>query len=134
MTEKLRALALAASPGPWRQEARTLLRVVAGVDDTVASCGTSDRTRDKWECNAAFIAEANPTTILALLDEIDRLKAENAGLIKALQRSVDALDQLTDKVDGTGFSSSDEFNNALDEIDLGRAAIASARKQGDSHE
>lgn len=50
-------------------------------------------------------------------------------LVKALERSIDALDRLTDKVDRTGFSESDEFNNALDEIDIGRAALADHRAQ-----
>jgi hypothetical protein len=45
-------------------------------------------------------------------------------VLEALRRAVDALDALTDKVDRTGFAESDEFNRALDEIDLGRAAIA----------
>ena len=71
--------------------------------------------------------------LVDVLNERDSLRAVNAELIKALERSADALDRLTDKVDGTGFSSSDEFNNALDEIDLGRAAIASARKQENQH-
>ena len=71
--------------------------------------------------------------LVDVLNERDSLRAVNAELIKALERSADALDRLTDKVDGTGFSSSDEFNNALDEIDLGRAAIASARKQENPH-
>jgi hypothetical protein len=56
--------------------------------------------------------------------------AANARLIAAapdmkerLQSAIDALDRLTDLIDGTGFSYSDEFSSALDEIDLGRAAI-----------
>ncbi|HEJ1635623.1 TPA: hypothetical protein SL675_003877 [Pseudomonas aeruginosa] len=38
---------------------------------------------------ASFIASANPKTVLAVLDEIDRLKAENEELRGALQAVVD---------------------------------------------
>ncbi|MBI7352813.1 hypothetical protein JEV04_15285 [Pseudomonas aeruginosa] len=38
---------------------------------------------------ASFIATAAPKTVLALLDEIDRLKAENEALRGALQAVVD---------------------------------------------
>ncbi|MBX5683509.1 ead/Ea22-like family protein [Pseudomonas aeruginosa] len=38
---------------------------------------------------ASFIASATPKTVLALLDEIDRLKAENEALRGALQAVVD---------------------------------------------
>ena len=55
-----------------------------------------------------------------------RATTQRDELLKALQSAVDALDALTDKVDGTGFSSSPEFNRALDEIDLARAVIAKA--------
>ncbi|EPA6882662.1 ead/Ea22-like family protein [Pseudomonas aeruginosa] len=35
---------------------------------------------------ASFIAAVNPKTVLALLDEIDRLKAENEALREALSQ------------------------------------------------
>ena len=55
-----------------------------------------------------------------------RLIANAPCLLKRLQAAVNALDRLTDRVDGTGFSKSDVFTNALDEIDLCNAAIAKA--------
>jgi hypothetical protein len=58
--------------------------------------------------------------------ELRRLYAANQELVKRLQRAIDALDRLTDMIDGTGFSNFDEFNNALDEISLGRSAIVEA--------
>jgi hypothetical protein len=58
--------------------------------------------------------------------ELRRLHAMNEELLGALRGAVEALDRLTDLVDGTGFSDADDFNRALDEIDLGRAAIAKA--------
>jgi hypothetical protein len=62
-----------------------------------------------------------------LLTHPDARLIEAAPELKdRLQRAIDALDRLTDMIDGTGFSESDEFNNALDEISLSRAAIAKA--------
>lgn len=79
------------------------------------------------------LAESILSTVAQLEDaqgEIRALRATEAGLVervkeleKGLLRATDALDLLTDKVDGTGFAESDEFDNALDEIDLGRALL-----------
>jgi hypothetical protein len=55
-----------------------------------------------------------------------RLIEAAPDLKERLQSAIDALDRLTDRIDGTGFSYSEEFISALDEIDLGRAAIAKA--------
>lgn len=41
-----------------------------------------------------------------------------------LKQALDALDAITDKIDGTGFSSSNEFSHCLDTIDALRAALA----------
>lgn len=60
------------------------------------------------------------------------LIAASPKLLTRLQEAVIALDALTDLIDGTGLSESDEFNRALDEIDLACAAIAEAT--GATHE
>ena len=44
-------------------------------------------------------------------------------LLRRLRGAADALDRLTELVDGTGFSNSDAFTNALDELDFARALI-----------
>ncbi|HBO0074424.1 TPA: hypothetical protein L3990_004506 [Pseudomonas aeruginosa] len=41
---------------------------------------------------ASFIASANPKTVLSLLDEIDRLKAENEGLLLGMRAILNAYD------------------------------------------
>ncbi|HFO1336933.1 TPA: ead/Ea22-like family protein [Pseudomonas aeruginosa] len=41
---------------------------------------------------ASFIAAVNPKTILALLDEIDRLKAENEALLLGMRAILNAYD------------------------------------------
>jgi hypothetical protein len=56
-----------------------------------------------------------------------RLIASSPDLFARLVSATDALDALTDRVDGTGFASTDEFHHALDEMRFGRAAIAQAR-------
>ncbi|MGP5741298.1 ead/Ea22-like family protein [Pseudomonas aeruginosa] len=41
---------------------------------------------------ASFIATATPKTVLALLDEIDRLKAENEALLLGMRAILNAYD------------------------------------------
>ncbi|HCF3534156.1 TPA: ead/Ea22-like family protein [Pseudomonas aeruginosa] len=97
-TKKLKELAERATPGPWSAAWEE-------VDDTawpnlfpVIQAGNgevvignegfyTDLEQDK--ANATFCAAANPQAILALLDEIDRLKSENEELRGALQAVVD---------------------------------------------
>lgn len=84
-TAKLRALAEAATPGPWRYgididqlsdggsgypldyypDCRTVVEI---------SCRECGERSDITEADAAFIAAANPATVIALLDEIDTLR------------------------------------------------------------
>jgi len=93
MTEKLRALALAAKIYGINASRQTAEQ----IEDGVAELGT-DVDGDFYNVGildlgqyyapemalplAEYIASANPSAVLALLDEIDRLKAENAGLRK----------------------------------------------------
>jgi hypothetical protein len=68
-TKRLREIAERATPGPWESIlSGPVSRQRLVVDDDackVVDCGVSN-------ANAAFIAAANPQTVLALLDEIDR--------------------------------------------------------------
>lgn len=75
----LRALAEAATPGPWAVHTRAATAVQGSTGFAVATTGgysTTTRNADdvgrELEGNAAFIAAANPATILALLDELER--------------------------------------------------------------
>jgi hypothetical protein len=106
MTEKLRALALSAKP--WQmdtagqtdeqQEEGTASVGVMNGDGEFLAVATVDTGLYDMPALALplaeFIAEANPTNILALLDEIDRLKAENAGLLDALENLIEAADSM----------------------------------------
>lgn len=79
--KELRRLASAASPGPWRAEdtnGALLSKVVVstfsgsnGSTCVIGACAGPDR-----EANAGLIAAANPTTVLALIDRLER--AEDA--------------------------------------------------------
>lgn len=76
MSEELREKAKAATPGPWRPYHAGLVLRADG-----AQVGHAEFAHD-----AAFIAAANPSAILSLLDERDRLLAANEGMRKALER------------------------------------------------
>jgi hypothetical protein len=131
MTEKLRALALAAKIYGINASRQTAEQ----IEDGVAELGT-DIDGDFYNVGildlgqyyatemalplAEYIAEANPTNILALLDEIDKLKAENAGLLGALVK----LEAMSERYRPVGYPLPDAQLEA-------RAAIASARKQGE---
>ena len=84
-TQDLRKLAEAATPGPWAFGTFHRLLVVPfwkGVPDKrnpIADFGLGDIswTGDKQaHHNAVFVASANPTTIIALLDALEAAQAE----------------------------------------------------------
>jgi hypothetical protein len=75
-TKRLRELAEAATRGQWEHTGWTESEsnyIVDGPGDRIVA-DTSESERP--DADAAFIAAANPTTVLALLDEIDRLSAK----------------------------------------------------------
>ncbi|MDI4068200.1 ead/Ea22-like family protein [Pseudomonas aeruginosa] len=97
---ELRRLAKAATPGPWSCNRHwaivggpTLEFTNGAAQQQIAmACWQSWMREEELRNNAAFMAAANPKTILALLDEIDRLKAENEalrGALHAVQAEVD---------------------------------------------
>ncbi|CDO80860.1 ead/Ea22-like family protein [Pseudomonas aeruginosa] len=78
---ELRRLAKAATPGPWRVQTGCSWRRIgtdSGDGDVLRPC---THPHDGWPDivapaeNLKYIASANPKTILALLDEIDGMKA-----------------------------------------------------------
>ncbi|HHJ1391098.1 ead/Ea22-like family protein [Pseudomonas aeruginosa] len=80
---ELRRLAKAATPGPWSCNRHwaivggpTLEFTNGAAQQQIAmACWQSWMHEEELRNNAAFIASANPKTILALLDEIDGMKA-----------------------------------------------------------
>lgn len=82
MTDDLRKLAEAATPGPWQK-----------IDDTGIWAVCSDMHRvgiDFNESDAAFIAAANPAKIIELLDAIEAQR-------KLLEQSYDTIKIIRDK-------------------------------------
>ena len=75
---ELRRLSEVATPGEWR---------TGDGDDSLPDCVLSGEfvVCEHAGGDVDYIAAANPKTVLALLDEIDRLKAENEALRGALQ-------------------------------------------------
>jgi len=81
--EELRRIAEAATPGPWGMNPEN------GLVDEAATltpvCGMVwVRTEEQTLANAQHIAAFDPTTCLALLDEIERLRRERKVLAEAL--------------------------------------------------
>lgn len=88
--EALEKLAKAATPGPWRHcvvnqsgfgdavaDTRVWLNGPQASDATQVRCDSPDKLGSEQKVlNAAFIAAANPTTVLALLAEIRALRAD----------------------------------------------------------
>lgn len=70
----LRRLAEAATPGPWEQSEGGMYVDVVDDDSQVAEVIR--------RADAAFIAAANPAAVLALLDEIERLRAGQDGEVR----------------------------------------------------
>lgn len=96
---ELRRLAKAATPGEWSavweegdDTAWPNLFPIIQAENGETVIGNegfySDLEQDK--ANAQFCAAANPKTVLALLDEIDRLKAENEALRKIISECATA--------------------------------------------
>ncbi|MBG7550558.1 ead/Ea22-like family protein [Pseudomonas aeruginosa] len=85
---ELRRLAKAATPGPWilyvpedyqGPEELPGYGVECAEGRAIVWGALEPETGCQFDRDAEFIAAANPNTILALLDEIDRLKAENCA-------------------------------------------------------
>lgn len=89
---KLRALALAATPGQWvtdgeyvNEHGNVLYAYVAHensgrIAEAFANCLVS--TDEQCRANAAFIAAFSPATAQALLAEIERLAEKNENLLE----------------------------------------------------
>ena len=99
--DDLRARAEAATPGPWEQNGRDVVadtrQQVCCGQGVFECCGIPDIEGDVFpvvnRCDptdAAFIAAANPTTILALCDALETRDAEIATLRAEVEKLQDA--------------------------------------------
>lgn len=84
---ELRRVAEAATPGARYQG--TDERVIVAGNGTIICTVSGAISGPSVMADAEFLCATDPKTVLALLDEIDRLKAENEELRGALQAVVD---------------------------------------------
>lgn len=95
---ELRRLAKAATPGPWTlyvpedyqgPEELPGYGVECAEGRAIVWGALEPETGCQFDRDAEFIAAANPKAILALLDEIDRLKAESDRLRQGMKGDYD---------------------------------------------
>ena len=125
--EHLREMAEKATPGPWIHTGYGSIQPASGGTLVASTVGNSGG----WRCyleNATFIATFNPTTAIAMLDELAALRKEN----EALRRAVFNKDLYAVLMDVQNHIDSPALpamaNRSVIKIDAARAAI------GDSHE
>lgn len=129
--EKLKELALAATPGPWRECGHDRGGCSCGqIWSTVADMPVAQSERGDEEigkipehivkANARFIATACPATVLALIAEVERLRARFEYI----------EDRATTEGGGQGFTV--KFFVPVDSEDIGcgiDAAIAASKEK-----
>lgn len=110
-TARLRELATQATPGPWDVDEGTDTRppVIVARDIDADDRGravhykteiaTAGDTADD-EANAAYIAAANPTAIISLLDELDAARARIAEVEGAIEEAARMAEQGILSADG----------------------------------
>lgn len=81
---ELRRLAVAATPGARYQG--TDERVIVAGNGTIICTVSGAISGPSVMADAEFLCATDPKTVVALLDEIDRLKAENDALREALSQ------------------------------------------------
>jgi hypothetical protein len=89
--EELRKLAEAATPGKWIRIQVTSGAAVASLSDTIARI-ESDETN--YLANSDFIAAANPSTIIALLDRLKSAEDVLREVMEAVKKSDESSTEL----------------------------------------
>ena len=95
----LRAKAEAATKGPWVVEHHDGWWTVSGAkrsevfDDGSANGEYAPACKQN---NRDFIAAANPATVIAMIDEIERLRERNAKLERVREAAKDAINWVGD--------------------------------------
>ena len=88
-TTKLRELAQKATPGPWEQINHIVFTETGDLEWVVANARSGNSIID-----AGYIAAANPSTVLALLDELTRTQGSVAIVSAALSAAERELQRL----------------------------------------
>ncbi|MGS0201733.1 hypothetical protein ACUOI2_23015, partial [Escherichia coli] len=72
----LKALALAATPGPWIHDIEdNLIYPASGERIIDITCRSIDVGREQRDNNASFVAAANPAVVLGLIARIESTEA-----------------------------------------------------------
>lgn len=82
--KRLRDLARQATPGPWRVEHRVYGEQEVASVNVLEIVPPSSVELAHWIIDADYIAAASPDAVLALLQEVERLRAANAELRRAI--------------------------------------------------
>lgn len=94
---ELRRLAVAATPGARYQG--TDERVIVAGNGTIICTVSGAISGPSVMADAEFLCATDPKTVLALLDEIDRLKAENDALRGAVEQLAEMLNSIHVPID-----------------------------------
>ncbi|WP_296271766.1 ead/Ea22-like family protein [Pseudomonas sp. UBA6323] len=142
---ELRRLAKLATPGPWHDHGCGSVSSSVPVK-TVARfyhqgrAGTLQQGYEGSGANAAFVAAANPATIIALLDEQNQLAAELANVKRQLSDCADSLHgEMLQKYHGQDPAdmhpvTRQEYQRDMDELSGYRAALAVRSQVGGTAE
>jgi len=82
---RLAALAEAATPGPWKTAITDDTFVTSYHTDIAEMYGDYDTDSEIMEANAAYIAAADPTTILAMIRRLQAAEAEVLAARKVVE-------------------------------------------------
>lgn len=86
-----------ATPGPWRVDSRATTRIVAGVNDTVATTGCQGDQRDSWEANARLAAAAEVGERVIASEKVKGIADDATKALQAwLRKQIDG-EKKTDK-------------------------------------
>jgi hypothetical protein len=83
--DKLEALARAATPGPWAEATRgpNNMPVIGTRGLMLAHVVTGEGFQPQADANGAFIAAANPATVIALIEQARRATAPHAAEVQS---------------------------------------------------
>lgn len=96
--QALRNLALRATPGPWTMEHENIWYYENGYTKHLAYfCQGDDVDDSQDDVNTRYVAAADPSTVLALLDELEAKDSTIATQKQEIRTLLNALEQETEK-------------------------------------
>ena len=119
---ELKRLAEAAAPGPWRGYKNS--GYVYGPESVVARCGDfKDKevarfSKEQWGNDATYIAAASPSVVLAILAELDALRASLAEAAREINAAGPVAQRIR-LLKQTHAEELDEMRRRRDEPSLG---------------